>query len=65
LFQDQESGENGVLIVRAAPGVVALCLSLERNGDTEALLPETIAEQLALLLTQAVRESSDGSTKLG
>lgn len=53
-FEDLGEGGRGVLIVRQYGEQVALCLSLEENGDCEALIKKEVAERLINALRQAI-----------
>jgi len=51
---DAESGDELVAIVRGDAQNVALCLSVEKNGDVEVVLASSDAKKLLALLQQAL-----------
>ncbi|MFG0292543.1 MAG: hypothetical protein ACF8MJ_05255 [Phycisphaerales bacterium JB050] len=53
-FHDYGEGDNGVVIVRTFEGKVALCLSLESNGDVEAVLDRDTVEKVIAALSAAI-----------
>jgi hypothetical protein len=53
-FRDAVSGDDGIAVVRAAPGVVGLALSLRGDGDIELFLPPDAARPLLDAIRQAV-----------
>jgi len=53
-FRDTESGSEALAIVRAAPGIVGVALSLRSDGDIEVLLPTTAAQTLLEALHHAL-----------
>lgn len=54
IFHDYGEGQSGVAVVRAFEDKVALCLSLESNGDVEALLDKEVVEKLIEALKTAI-----------
>ena len=55
---DAESGDELVAIVRGDAQNVALCLSVEKNGDVEAVFAPADAKKLVALLQQALAAPS-------
>ena len=53
-FSDHESGDEGIVIVRAAPGTLALALSLRKDGDMEVFLGLEECEKLTNALGRAI-----------
>jgi hypothetical protein len=53
-FQDAESAHKAVVIVRFDEDHVALCLSLEHDGDVEAVMSKEDARNLVKALVRAV-----------
>ena len=53
-FKDFGEGGRGVLIVSQCGEQVALCLTLEENGDYEVFIEKEVAERLAGALRRAV-----------
>ena len=53
-FEEHGDGGHGVLIIRKCGEQVAICLSLEENGDNEALIDKEVAERLIKALENAV-----------
>ncbi len=53
-FTDIDSGDEAVMIVRAAAGCVTLCISKMKNGDIEVVFPPEEGENLLEALRQAV-----------
>jgi hypothetical protein len=53
-FRDAYSGDEALAIVRAAPGIVGVALSLRSDGDIEVLLPPTAAKALLKALHEAL-----------
>jgi hypothetical protein len=51
---DEDSGEEAVAIVRTVGGAIALCLSLESNGDVEVVMKPRDCERLLAALREAV-----------
>jgi hypothetical protein len=51
---DAATGDDAVVIVRAVPDRVALCLSLRHDGDTEVCFSGVDAEQILAALEIAV-----------
>ena len=59
-FSDAESGEDAVAIVRVGgKKQIALCLSLEENGDVEVFLRVEDCENLVKALEQAISVTED------
>ena len=59
-FTNQEDGGEGVAIVKAATGQVALTLSLIAGSDTEAFFTLAAAEQLAGAISDALIVARSG-----
>ena len=57
-FVDLESNDNAFAFVRASEGVVALGLSLEKDGDIDLLLPLETCRSLIDLLNSALQTAS-------
>jgi hypothetical protein len=53
-FTDIDSGDEGLAIVRADGGAVAVALSLRNDGDIELVLPVDAARQLRDALGSAL-----------
>jgi hypothetical protein len=53
-FTDDDSGGNAVVIIRAARGSVALCLSREEDGDVEVVFNPEVCRNLIEALEQAI-----------
>lgn len=53
-FYDYGEGQRGVAVVRQFEDKVALCLSLEDDGDVEALLDKEAVEKLIEAMRDAV-----------
>lgn len=53
-FEDAESSEEAVAIVRYDQSNVALCLSLKSNGDMEVVMKKEDARKLIAALNKAV-----------
>lgn len=53
-FQDLDSSEEAVAIVRYDAEKVALCLSLRANGDIEVTMNKAILKKLIEALTEAM-----------
>ncbi len=56
IFRDGSEAQQALAIVRCGGGQIALCLSLESNGDVEVTMDKSLTEQLIDALTQAVRD---------
>jgi hypothetical protein len=52
-FTDIDSGDEALIIVRAATGCVTLCISKMKNGDIEVAFPLEECENLLEALQQA------------
>ena len=52
-FDDVEGQGTGVVIIRAAPGSIGLCVSLRENGDVECFVSSELAGQLVEALRAA------------
>jgi hypothetical protein len=57
-FLDAQSDDEACVIVRAAPGVVAIAVSLRADGDLEVCLPVTSARALVSALERALTVSA-------
>lgn len=55
-FQDAETSEEAVAIVRYDQSNVAICLSHKSNGDMEVVMAKADAQKLIEALTKAVTE---------
>jgi hypothetical protein len=55
-FQDAESSDEAIAIVRYDESNVALCLSLKSNGDIEVVMNKADANKLIEALTRAVSQ---------
>ena len=53
-FNDADSGEEALAIIRAIEGQIALCLSLKQNGDIEVFFGSEEGERLMEALRQAI-----------
>ena len=53
-FYDYGESQNGVAVVRQFEDKVALCLSLEHDGDVEALLDREVVEKLIEAMRDAM-----------
>ena len=58
-FRDPGNHDDGCAIVRAMPGHVILCLSLQSNGDTEVTIPIQEAMALIAALQRAVASAAE------
>lgn len=56
-FQDAESSDEAIAIVRYDESNVALCLSLKSNGDIEVVMNKADAYKLIEALTTAVSQA--------
>jgi hypothetical protein len=54
-FLDTESRDEANAIVRAAPGEVALALTLRASGDLEVVMAPETSNELVAALSEAVR----------
>ena len=55
-FVDAQQGD-AVAIVRSAPGVVQVTLSVQSNGDTAVSMPLSDAEKLSKALLLAIKSA--------
>ena len=62
-FIDQASHQNGFAVVRAGGGQVAVGLSLEQDGDVEAIFKPAVCEQLIAALQEAMRFVSESGAE--
>ena len=53
-FQDAESGEPAVAIVRQIGNAVAVCLSLRHGGDMELMMDREIASRFNSAIEEAI-----------
>jgi hypothetical protein len=53
-FRDHAENQEGFAIIRRFEGKVAICLSLEENGDVEALIEKEVVERLIESLKSAI-----------
>ena len=53
-FYDYGESQNGVVVVRQFEDKVALCLSLEHDGDVEALVDREVVETLIEAMRDAM-----------
>ncbi|HET7585465.1 MAG TPA: hypothetical protein VFK13_11195 [Gemmatimonadaceae bacterium] len=53
-FEDADTGDPGVAVIRTAARVVGLALSLESNGDIEVFLKAADCERVIAALQQAL-----------
>jgi hypothetical protein len=58
-FRDAESGDDAIAIVKAAPGLVVVALSLRSDGDIQVLLPPAVAHALLEALQQALVRATE------
>ena len=56
-FREASTGDRGAIIVRSAPGVLGLALTLEDDGDIEALLPADACRRVIHALERALQPS--------
>lgn len=59
-FNDAESGDHALVIVRANDKVVALALSHLQNGDIEIFFTATECEEIIKALQEALEETMSG-----
>lgn len=52
-FQDADSDEEAVAVVRASANGVSLCISLANDGDIEVMFSSSIADKLSEALREA------------
>ena len=62
-FKDAGSNQDAVAIVRAEEGHIALCLSLQNDGDVEALLEPLECQRLSEALQLAIQVAASQSTQ--
>jgi len=55
-FHDHSENQEGFAVVRKFQGRVSICLSLERNGDVEALVDNDVVQGLIDALQQAIEQ---------
>ena len=53
-FVDADSQEEALAVIRAIAGQIALCLSLQQNGDVEVFFGPEEGERLIEALRQAI-----------
>ena len=53
-FRDQAENQEGVVVIRRFDDKVAICLSLEHNGDIEALMETEVVQRLIEALKSAI-----------
>lgn len=53
-FEERGDGGQGMMIVRQCDSQVSFCISLEDNGDIEALIDKEVAERLIKALSEAI-----------
>lgn len=58
-FIDHDSGEKAIATVRATSGQIALCLSIETNGDIEVVMGPNDCKTLLDALSRAVIVAKD------
>lgn len=56
IFHDLESSEEAVVIVRYDTEKIALCLSLEKDGDVEVVMDKANTKRLIEALNKALNE---------
>ena len=56
-FKDLESGDNGVVIIRARKGILGLALSLEKDGDLEVFFTPTDCQLVTEGLQKALAKA--------
>ena len=56
-FSDGDSGEDGWIFVRRGQGVIAMGLTLARNGDIDVALPRESVLQLIRILQEAIERT--------
>jgi hypothetical protein len=54
VFEDLDSGDEGVETIRFDENAVAICLSLKSNGDLELVLTKPVARRLLEALPMSV-----------
>ena len=58
-FLDQAENQGACFAIRAVDDKVAISLSLERNGDAEAVIDREQARSLALAILEFATDGSD------
>lgn len=53
-FRDHAENQDGFAVVRRFEDKVAICLSLEENGDVEVLIEREVVERLIEALRSAI-----------
>ena len=53
-FHDHAENQDGIAVVRRFDDKVAICVSLETNGDVEALIEKAIVQELIAALQEAI-----------
>ncbi len=53
-FQDHAENQEGFILIRRFDDKVAVCLSLETNGDVEVLIDKMIVQKLINVLQESV-----------
>ena len=53
-FHDHAENQEGFAVVRRFDDKVAVCLSLETNGDVEALMEKEVVQKLITALQEAI-----------
>ena len=56
-FQESETDEECLVIVRAAPGSIVIALSRKSDGDVEVALSEVEAREVVRALSAAIDEA--------
>jgi hypothetical protein len=54
VFHDHAENQEGFAVVRRFEDKVAVCLSLETNGDVEALIDKVVVQELIAALQDAI-----------
>jgi hypothetical protein len=57
-FHDHGENQKGFIVVRRFEDKVAICLSLEENGDVEALVEKEVVSELLEALKKATMATS-------
>ncbi len=60
-FKDCETGEDGGVYIRATPGWIGICLSLDSNGDLEVSLQASDVKDLVESLQRAIAIAEERS----
>lgn len=53
-FVDLAGSDEATIVIRPAKDGIALAVSLKSNGDIEAVMPRTTAQELARALAKAI-----------